>query len=275
MTLFDRKFGKEFLRSVPTAPGVYTLFDESGGLIYVGKAKNLRRRLSQYRRAPRTKRGRKMRALVREAVRIEYQIAESELEAALQELRLIQDRTPKRNIVGAYTFLYPMIGIWQTETLVHFCYTTSPHELPQFTFHGVFRSREITGEAFFALMRLLQFIGHSEPRHAISVKIPRHSYVFGFRRMPEGWAQLWDEFLRGHSADALETLVFSLLEKPGARKKAAEIQKDVESISRLWEKEVTPLRSAIVQTAYAEYPVTAKERDLLFVRVGYLNKEEE
>lgn len=59
MLLFDRKFGKEFLSGVPTQPGVYSLFDGQRRLLYVGKAKNLRRRLSQYRKAPRTKRGKK------------------------------------------------------------------------------------------------------------------------------------------------------------------------------------------------------------------------
>src|SRR4051794_25612672 len=108
MTLFDRKFGKEYLASVPTTPGVYSLFDAEGQLIYVGKAKSLRRRLAQYRKAPRTKRGRKMRALIREATRIEWETCESDLEACLLELRRIQALRPARNVVGTFTYLYPM-----------------------------------------------------------------------------------------------------------------------------------------------------------------------
>lgn len=274
MILFDRKFGKEFLQSVPISPGVYSLFDASGTLIYIGKAKSLRRRLAQYRRPMRTKRGRKMRALIKEAARIEWQVTESELEASLQELRLIQSLAPTRNVVGAFTFLYPLIGLWETETLLHFCFTTVPEKLPQFTYHGAFRSREITGEGFFALMRLLQFVGHSEPRHALG-DVPRYSYVFAFRRLPSGWGQLWDEFLRGHSPDALETLVFKLLDHAGARAKASEVQEDVEKVNRLWEKEIAPLRSVITMTSYADYPVTPKERDLIFVRAGFLRQEKE
>ena len=46
---FDRKFGAEFLASLPQSPGVYLVYDESNELIYVGKAMNLKRRLTQYR----------------------------------------------------------------------------------------------------------------------------------------------------------------------------------------------------------------------------------
>jgi hypothetical protein len=62
--IFDRKFGAEFLATVPREPGIYRMYDVAGGLLYVGKACNLRRRLAQYRTARRTKRDRKRRTLV-------------------------------------------------------------------------------------------------------------------------------------------------------------------------------------------------------------------
>ena len=49
----------------PAAPGVYRFHDAAGGLLYIGKAANLRRRLGQYRLAGRRKKERKRRALVR------------------------------------------------------------------------------------------------------------------------------------------------------------------------------------------------------------------
>ena len=42
---FDRKFGDEFLRSIPAEPGVYLWRGEQGEILYVGKAKHLRRRI--------------------------------------------------------------------------------------------------------------------------------------------------------------------------------------------------------------------------------------
>ena len=57
---FDRKFDAEFLESLPGSPGVYLVYDQQEELIYVGKAKNLKRRLSQYRNTMRRKKHRRM-----------------------------------------------------------------------------------------------------------------------------------------------------------------------------------------------------------------------
>jgi len=75
--IFERKFGTDFLATVPREPGIYRMYDAAGGLFYVGKARNLRRRLAQYRTARRTKKDRKRRTLVRSADRIEWQACAS------------------------------------------------------------------------------------------------------------------------------------------------------------------------------------------------------
>src|SRR5205814_6373098 len=82
---FDLKFGAEFLESLPGSPGVYLVFDQQDELIYVGKAKNLKRRLSQYRNTMRRKKHRRMRGIVKEAARIEIQRADTDLHACLTE----------------------------------------------------------------------------------------------------------------------------------------------------------------------------------------------
>src|SRR5215510_9961298 len=106
---FDRRFGAEFLESLPGSPGVYLVYDQEEELIYVGKAKNLKRRLSQYRNTIRRKKYRRMRGIVRAAARIEIQLAGTDLDACLMETQLIQKHRPRWNIVGAYSFLYPLI----------------------------------------------------------------------------------------------------------------------------------------------------------------------
>ena len=164
MRLFDGKFGAGFLAGVPTEPGVYRLYDEGGTLLYVGKADNLRRRLAQYRTTGRRKKERKRRALVKAAARIIWEVCESGLDAALTEIRLIQTLRPPRNVTSAFSFLYPFVGIRVDEDETYFCFTTSPAAFPAFELHGAFRSREVTGEAFFSLMRLLHFVGHPVPR---------------------------------------------------------------------------------------------------------------
>src|ERR671922_1449568 len=126
---FDLKFGAEFLESLPGAPGVYLVYDQQDELIYVGKAKNLKRRLSQYRNALRRKKYRRMRGIVKEATRIEIRRAETDLDACLTEAMLIQKHRPRWNIVGAYSFLYPLIGIRSMNGNIEFCMTTSPEAI--------------------------------------------------------------------------------------------------------------------------------------------------
>src|SRR4026209_2016762 len=126
---FDRKFGAEFLESLPTSPGVYLVYDKQDELIYIGKAINLKRRLLQYRNTLRRKKHRRMRGIVREAARIEIQCAETHLDACLTETMLIQKHRPRWNIVGAYSFLYPLIGIRSIDGNIEFCLTTTPEDV--------------------------------------------------------------------------------------------------------------------------------------------------
>jgi len=267
MRLFDAKFGADFLAGVPGEPGVYRFHDAAGILLYVGKAGNLRRRLAQYRLAARKKRERKRRALVRAAATITWEVSGSELEAALTEIRLIQALRPRRNVASAFPFLYPFIGIHREGLETYFCLTTSPGAFPAFELHGAFRSREVTREAFFSLMRLLRFAGHPVPRHRCRrLGQAAHSHVVGFRRLPADSAGAWARLLRGGSAEALEGLALHLLEHPGALAKPAEIQEDLRSIARFFEDEARALARARAATGYAGYPVPQGDRDLLFAQ---------
>ena len=267
MRLFDERFGADFLTGVPAKPGVYRLYDASGALLYVGKAVNLRRRLGQYRTAGRKKKERKRRSLVKAASRIEWEVSDSALAAALTEIRLIQSLRPRRNIASAFPFLYPFVGIYAGGRETYFCLTTSPAAFPAFAFHGAFRSREVTGEAFFSLMRLLRFVGHPVPRHRCKrLGAAAHSYVIGFRRLPMGAPDRWRRLLEGSSREALETLALDLLDHAGARAKRAEIHEDLQAIARFFESEAAALAQARAITGYSRYPVPQHDRDLLFVQ---------
>jgi len=265
--IFDQKFGADFLAGVPHEPGVYRIYDATGGLLYVGKARDLRRRLAQYRTTRRTKKDRKRRALVRAAERIEWQACASELDASLTEIGLIQALQPRRNIAGAFPFLYPFVGIQIDGGDTRFCLTTSPEAFAAFELHGAFRSREVTREAFFALMRLLRFVGHEtvrRPRHRLSV--PRHSHVRVFRRLPREWPELWTALLRGASPAALEQLSLELLDHDGACARRADIHADLKAVERFFDDEASTLAQAIAATGYVGYPVSQRDRDALFLR---------
>ena len=265
---FDQKFGAKFLATLPQSPGVYLVYDESNELIYVGKAINLKRRLTQYRNTLRRKKHQRMRGIVKEAARIEVQHAENHLEACLMETTLIQQHRPRWNIVGAYSFLYPLIGIRTANGDVEFCLTATPEailkEYPGFEFHGAFRSRRITGDAFFALMRLLRFVGHINPANRRK-RPPKYSYMFSFRRLPSRSAEAWASFYKGESALAMEELTLSLLENAAARRTSGKVQEHLDELKRFWRREALTLARARKATGCNEWPISQQQRDLVFL----------
>ena len=259
---FDRKFGDEFLASIPTAPGVYWWRDERGTMLYVGKAVHLRRRIAQYRNASRLKRDRKMRGLVQRAATLEWETCASDLEACLREIRLIQEHRPPENVAGAYSHRYPYLGIDDGEKgEIRFAFVTAPDRAPVRQLFGAFRSRHVVVEAYLALTRLLRFVGHG--RRASGPRT-RGVYQHAFRRLPPNAAENWSRFFHGDSRDALEDLTFRLLGNAAARAKAEAVQDDIDALKQFWEEEAVPLRSVLVATGYDTYPVP--QRDPLFLR---------
>ncbi len=97
---------KDKLSLVPNLPGSYQMRNEDGSVIYVGKAKNLHRRLSSYFNRTQTGKTKKM---VSEIADFTYIVAESELEAFVLELNLIKQYNPKYNILLKDDKSYPYI----------------------------------------------------------------------------------------------------------------------------------------------------------------------
>src|SRR6202000_2183889 len=100
--------------------------------------------------AKRRKAHAKMRNIVAEAHRLEFESCANESQALHLEMTWIQRHRPKWNVAGAFYFLYPMIGVKIDAGNLSLCYTTEPELFPDFQFHGAFRSRSKTREGFFA-----------------------------------------------------------------------------------------------------------------------------
>jgi excinuclease ABC subunit C len=97
------------LKSLPNSPGVYQYFDADGKIIYVGKAKNLKNRVSSY--FNKNQENGKTRVLVRKIVDIQYIIVDTEFDALLLENSLIKKYQPKYNIQLKDDKTYPWICI--------------------------------------------------------------------------------------------------------------------------------------------------------------------
>lgn len=98
---------KAFLKTLTSRPGVYRMLDTEGTVIYVGKAKNLKRRVSSY--FSRHDNSPKTRALVSQICNIEITITHTENEALLLENNLIKEHKPRYNILLRDDKSYPYI----------------------------------------------------------------------------------------------------------------------------------------------------------------------
>ncbi len=125
---------KPFLKSLTTRPGVYQMIDANGGVLYVGKARNLKNRVSSYFRntglAPKT------RALVGHIHNIEITVTHSETEALLLEQNLIKNHLPPYNILLRDDKSYPYI------------YLSGNEDFPSLTFRRVRHKKAGEGRYF-------------------------------------------------------------------------------------------------------------------------------
>ena len=118
---------KHIIAALPDSPGVYQYFNDEGTIIYVGKAKNLKRRVSSY--FNREHDSAKTNILVRHIADLKYIVVNSEHEALLLENNLIKKHQPRYNILLKDGKTYPWL-----------CITREP-------FPRVFKTRTITKHA--------------------------------------------------------------------------------------------------------------------------------
>ncbi len=117
-----------FVKTLPPRPGVYRMLDDAGHLLYVGKARSLRNRVSSYFRADTT--SPKTRALVSHVAGIEVTLTRTEAEALLLENNLIKEHRPRYNVLLRDDKSYPYI------------YLSGGHPYPRIGFHrGARRAR--------------------------------------------------------------------------------------------------------------------------------------
>jgi len=100
----------QFLKTLPSSAGVYQYFDKDDTILYVGKAKNLKKRVSSYFHKEHSNYG-KTRVLVSKIERIEYIVVDSEVDALLLENNLIKKLQPRYNVMLKDDKTYPWICI--------------------------------------------------------------------------------------------------------------------------------------------------------------------
>ena len=101
---------KDKIRLLPHSPGVYRYYDIEGNVIYVGKAKDLHKRVAQYF-VPAERLTRKTAVMVSKIADLQYTVVESEADALLLENNLIKQFKPRYNILLKDSKTYPWICV--------------------------------------------------------------------------------------------------------------------------------------------------------------------
>ncbi|MBI3899929.1 MAG: excinuclease ABC subunit UvrC [Gammaproteobacteria bacterium] len=114
---------QQTIKDLPSGPGVYRLLDAKGEVLYVGKARSLRKRVSSYFRPTGQALSPKIQALVSHTTAIEVTLTHTESEALLLENNLIKSLRPRYNIMLRDDKSYPYILVAETQ------------EFPRLAFH--------------------------------------------------------------------------------------------------------------------------------------------
>ncbi|HEY8098528.1 MAG TPA: excinuclease ABC subunit UvrC [Methylobacter sp.] len=112
---------KSFLKNLTTRPGIYKMLNDQGEIIYIGKAKNLKNRVSSYFKKQSA--STKQQTMVAKIATIEVTVTHTEGEALLLECQQIKRHKPRYNICLRDDKSYPYI------------YLSSEHDFPQITLH--------------------------------------------------------------------------------------------------------------------------------------------
>jgi hypothetical protein len=204
---------------------------------------------------------------VREAVSLEVRPHETESQALLLENELIRTLRPPFNVDGAFSFLYPALGVGVDEGRALLAFTSTPEEWSRLAvrWHGCFRSRVRARAAFDALVELFGRVGHREPMSRLpAVPLRRGVRLEAFRRLPPELVAAANAFLAGDSRDLLALLFEHLLERASARREAAQVEARLRTLDDFARKEVAGLRRALLRSGRSGW-VRGEERDALFI----------
>ena len=133
------------IATLPDTPGIYQYFDAAGKLLYVGKAKSLKKRVKSYWRftpelRPNPTQSPRILKMLSEAVTLEYIVVSSEEDALILENSLIKQLKPKYNILLRDDKTYPYIYIDESVPFPRFEITRKVVKGKQITYYGPFPS---------------------------------------------------------------------------------------------------------------------------------------
>ncbi|MEE8189777.1 MAG: excinuclease ABC subunit UvrC [Kiloniellales bacterium] len=150
----------EAVKTLPTAPGVYRMLGHRGEALYVGKAKNLRKRVATYGRTARLPR--RLQRMMADTVRIEVVTTHTEIEALLLESNLIKRLMPRYNVLLRDDKSFPYILIAGDHAFPEIAKHRGAHTRPG-DYFGPFASASAVNQTITALEKAFLLRSCSDP----------------------------------------------------------------------------------------------------------------
>lgn len=230
---------KEFLSQVTNQPGVYQMINAKGRVVYVGKAKNLKKRLSSYFLS--TKIDAKTQALLSHVDKIETTVTSNEVEALLLEYNLIKALKPRYNIVFKDDRSYPYILISDHEFPYINIYRGTPKD--DGFYFGPFTNNQVLYETMHFLRKTFQIrqcddtVFRNRTRPCLQYQMSRCTAPCTGCISKEGYARNIDfvkKFLEGKNSVVIQEII-KLMEKAAANldfEKAAYYRDQIASLKK-------------------------------------------
>ena len=258
---------------IPTEPGVYRFSDAEGRVLYVGKAKNLRSRLSSYFQDPAGLNPR-IRTMVYSAAAVKWTVVTSEIEALTLEYAWIKEFEPRYNVMYRDDKSYPYLAVSMGETYPR-VYVTRQEKRRGIRYFGPYTKVWAVRETLDTLLRVFPVRtctagvfkrAEASGRPCLLGYFDKCSAPCVERISADNHRQLAQQlcdFMTGHTAEITALLKAQMLEAAQAEEfeKAAALRDDIEALAAVTEK------NTLVLPQSADADIYALELDELEVAV--------